>query len=60
MTYSQLVVKVNNVDTFRFVLKTKYNIAKLALEKKISGADKKCLILVVLLQKQIIMLKLLK
>ena len=53
-------MKVNNVDTFGFVLKTKYNIAKLALEKKISGADKKCLILAVLLQKQIIMLKLLK
>ena len=33
--------KVNNIDTSGFVLKTKYDIDKSDLEKKISDADKK-------------------
>ena len=33
--YDKLVTKVNNIDTSRFVLKTKYNADKLKLEKKI-------------------------
>ena len=33
--YDQLVVKVNNIDTSDFVLKTKYNTGKTELEKKI-------------------------
>ena len=31
----ELVAKVNNIDTSRFVLKTKYNIDKSELENKI-------------------------
>ena len=33
--HDQLVVKVNNIDTSDFVLKTKYNADKTELEKKI-------------------------
>ena len=33
--YHKLVVKVNNIDTSDFVLKTKYNANKTELEKKI-------------------------
>ena len=33
--YDKLVAKVNNIDTSDFVLKTKYNIDKTELEKKI-------------------------
>ena len=51
--YDKLVAKVNNVDTNRFVLKTKYDADKPELEKKF-------LILASLLQNQIIMLKLVK
>ena len=39
--YNKLVAKVNNIDTSRFVLKTKYDSNKLDLEKKTSDADKK-------------------
>ena len=39
--YDKLVVKVNNIDTSRFVLKTKYDTDKSYLEKKISDAEKK-------------------
>ena len=39
--YNKLVVKGNNIDTSRFVLKTKYDTDKSNLEKKISDADKK-------------------
>ena len=49
--YNKLVAKVNNIDTCGFILKTKYDTNKSDLEKKISDADKKFLI---------IMLKLLK
>ena len=33
--YDKLVVKVNNIDTTAFVLKTKYQTDKTKLEKKI-------------------------
>ena len=56
--HDKLVAKVNNIDTSRFVLKTKYGTGKLDLEKKSSDGD--FLIVVDLLKKQIIMLKLLK
>ena len=32
--YDKLIAKVNNIDTSRFILKTKYDTDKLALEKK--------------------------
>ena len=52
--------KVNDVFTSGFVLKTKYNTDKSDLEKNISDADKKVFGISGLIQKQIIMLKLLK
>ena len=55
----KLVATVNDIDTSGFVLKTMYK-DKSDLERKISDEDKKLLILVDLLKKQIIMLKLLK
>ena len=58
--YDKLVAIVNNIDTGRFVLKSKYDTVKSDLEKKISDADKKILILVDLLKNQIVMLKLVK
>ena len=51
--YDKLVAKVNNIDTNNFVLKTKYDTDKTQLENKL-------LTLMVLLKKQIIILKLLK
>ena len=51
--YDKSVAKINSIDTSRFVLKTNYDIDKTKLEKKF-------LILVVLLKKQIIKPKLLK
>ena len=51
--YDKLVAKANNIGTSGFVLKTKYNADKSDLEKKY-------IIPVNLLKKQIIMLKLLK
>ena len=39
--YDKLVTKVNNIDISGLVLKTKYDIDKSDLEKKISDADKK-------------------
>ena len=47
--YDKLVANIN-IDTNGFVLKTKYNTDKSDLEKKISDADKKYLILVDLLK----------
>ena len=47
--YNKLVAKVNNIDISGFVLKTKYDTDKSDLEKKISNAGKKYLILVNLL-----------
>ena len=58
--YGKLVAKVNNIDYSGFVWKTTCDTDKSNLEKKIGDADKKYLILVDLLKKQIIMLKLLK
>ena len=60
MEYNKLVTKVDNIDTTGFVLKTKYDTDKSDLEKKISDMDKKSLIQVHLLKKQIIILKLLR
>ena len=57
--FYKLVAKVNKIDTSGFVLKTKYNADKSDLKKNID-ADKKFLIPVDLLKRQIIMLKLLK
>ena len=37
--YDNLVVKVSNIDTRRFALKTKYTADKSYLEKKISVLD---------------------
>ena len=51
--YYKVVTKVNNINTSRFVLKTKYDTDKSELENKI-------LILVVLLKSLIIILKSLK
>ena len=50
--YNKLVAKVNNIDTCRFILKTKYDTNKSDLEKKISDADKKFLIIMLKLLKQ--------
>ena len=48
--YDKLVAEVNANDASEFVLKTKYDKDKSKLEKKISDADKKILILVDLLK----------
>ena len=37
--YNKLVAKVNNIDTCRFILKTKYDTNKSYLEKKILDAS---------------------
>ena len=51
--FDELIGKVNNIDTSGFVLKTKYDTDKSELEKKF-------LILVIFLKRQIIILKLVK
>ena len=51
--YDKLVAKINNIDTSGFVLKTNYDTNKSELEKKF-------LILVMLLKRQIIILRLMK
>ena len=56
--YDKLVAKVNNIDTSEYVLKSKYNMDKSDLEKKINNADKKICDASGLVKKQIIMLKL--
>ena len=58
--YDKLVAKVNNIDTTGFVLNTTYDTDKSDSEKKISDSEKKFLVLVDLLKRQIIMLKWLK
>ena len=45
--YDKLVTKVNSIDTTGFILKTKYDADKSDLEKKISDAEKRFLILIV-------------
>ena len=51
--YDKLVAKVNIYDTIGFVLKTKYKTDKSDLEKKISDADKKYLIIIDLLKNRL-------
>ena len=51
--YNKLVNKVNNIDTSRFILKTKYNADKIELEKKIPDTSN-------LIENQTIILKLVK
>ena len=58
--YNKLVTKVDNIDTTNFVKKNKYEKDGSDFEDKISKIDKKYLILVVWLKKQILILKLLK
>ena len=48
--YGKLVTELKNIDTSGFVLKTKYDTDKSNVEKKISNAGKKYLILVELLK----------
>ena len=54
--YGKLVTKVNNIDTYEFVLEDKYDTDKSDLEKKISDAGKKNYDTSGLLKKQIVML----
>ena len=58
--YNKLTAKVNNIDTSRFVLRSKYDTDKSSLEKRISDKDKKIPNISGLVKKQIVMLKLLK
>ena len=51
--YNKLVNKVNNIDTSRFILKTKYDADKIELEKKIPDTSN-------LIENQTIILKLVK
>ena len=51
--YDKLVVKVNNIDKSRFVLKTKYDTDNSDLEKKIVMQTKKIIIIVNLLKKRL-------
>ena len=51
--YDKLAAKVNNTDTSGFLFKTKYDTDKPGLEKKISDAAKKYLILVDLLKNRL-------
>ena len=58
--HNKLVAKVNNIDANGFVLKTKYDTDKLALEAKIGDAGKKIPDTSELIQKQIITFRLVK
>ena len=58
--YDKLVAKVNGIDTTNFVSKTKYERDGSDFEDKISKIDKKYLMLVAWLKKQILIPKLLK
>ena len=51
--YDKLVVKVNNIDKSRFVLKTKYDTDNSDLEKKIVMQTKKIIIIVNLLKNRL-------
>ena len=48
--YDKLVIELKNIDTSGFVLETKYDTDKSNVEKKISNAGKKYLILVELIK----------
>ena len=52
----KLVAKVNNIDTSRFVWKSRYDTDKSNVEKKIRDADKKMPDTSGLVKKQILML----
>ena len=58
--YNKLVTKVDNIDTKKFVLKTKYEKDGSDFEDKISKEDKKIPDVSGLVKKQILILKLLK
>ena len=58
--YNKLVTKVDNIDTTNFVKKNKYEKDGTDFEDKIDKIDKKYLILLVWLKKQILIPKLLK
>ena len=58
--YKKLVTKVDNIDTTNFVSRTKYEKDGSDFEDKIDKIDKKYLMLLVWLKKQILILKLLK
>ena len=58
--YDKLVAKVNNIDTTNFVKKNKYEKYGSDFEDKINKIDKKYLILVAWLKKQVSMLKFVK
>ena len=51
--YDKLVTKVNNINITGFVLKTTYDTDKSNLEKEITDSDKKFLIQVIWIKKQI-------
>ena len=51
--YDKLVVKVNNIDKSRFVLKTKYDTDNSDIEKKIVMQTKKIIIIVNLLKNRL-------
>ena len=59
IVYDTFVTKVNAIDTSEFVFEMQYNTDKLGIEKKLMTLIK-ALILVDVLEKQIIMEKLLK
>ena len=58
--YNKLVSKADKIDTTVLLLKDTYDTDKSNLETKISDVDKKFLMLVVWLEKQISLLRLLK
>ena len=58
--YNKLVTKVDNIDTTNFVKKNKYEKDGPDFEDKINKIDKRYLMLLVWLKKQILILKLLK
>ena len=58
--YDKLVTKVNGIDNSNFVSRTKYEKDGSDFEDKIDKIDKKYLMLLILLKKQILIPKLLK
>ena len=58
--YNKLVTKVDNTDTANFVKRNKYEKHRSNFEDRINKIDKKYLMLLVWLKKQILILKLLK
>ena len=58
--YNKLVTKVDNIDTTNFVKKNKYEKDGSDFEDKINKIDKKYLMLLVRLKRQILITKLLK